>query len=729
VSIENYGRYQLLKRIATGGMAQIYLARQTGPEGFEKLLVVKRILPHLAENAEFVRMFLDEARIAARLNHPNIVQIFDLGAQDGTYFIAMEYIHGEDVRRVWKHAANRGTQMPIPLVCRVVMDACAGLDYAHKKTDAAGKPLGIVHRDISPQNILVTFEGGVKVVDFGIAKAADQATVTRSGVLKGKYSYMSPEQANGQRLDFRSDIFALGVVLHELLSGQRLFKRANDIQTLHAVTSCEVFPPSEANPEIPTDLDALVMRALAKEPAHRYQDAIQLQVALEDWLIRHRQPSSSAHLAAFMQELYLDRLDREREIGQILVEEASDVPKSSAEEEIRRVPRELGAARLDPSASTNRSTELGAPSPSDLESTLAEPSRRPSRSMDRPRTPEPVRRPLDRAEPPAPRFETNRFVRLEPGEESLAATQTTEADSEPMGEVGGTFTRRRRRRKSRAWLVVVALVALAALGAVGEQLWVRQRGAPRMGASIHISTQPPGATVFLDGRPVPGVKTPCRLPDVTPGAHALWVGLAGYIDHRSAISVPESGELTLPTVQLAPEPPPILPDKAAPRTVVLAVRSQPAGAVIALDGKPRGKTPADLDVPAEGELTLRLELAGYRTVERVVKMGPGRREEMVELEALAKERGDARIREKEREREKEHDKIADRPQGTGKVRFVVSPWAMVTCGTIALGTTPFPDRELPAGTYNCKFTNPDHGTQIRKVEVRPNALEKVLVQF
>jgi eukaryotic-like serine/threonine-protein kinase len=199
--MESYGRYQLVKKLATGGMAQIYLARQQGPEGFEKMLVVKRILPHLAENDDFITMFLDEARIAARLNHPNIVQIFDLGAQDDSYFIAMEFIHGEDLRKIWKQAERLENPFPLPLICRVIIDACAGLDYAHKKLDAAGKPLNIVHRDISPQNILVSFEGGVKVVDFGIAKAADQATVTKSGVLKGKYSYMSPEQSTGSHVE------------------------------------------------------------------------------------------------------------------------------------------------------------------------------------------------------------------------------------------------------------------------------------------------------------------------------------------------------------------------------------------------------------------------------------------------------------------------------------------------------------------------------------------------
>ncbi|MFY0568870.1 protein kinase domain-containing protein [Archangium lansingense] len=331
MSNENYGKYQLLKRLAMGGMAQIYLARQRGPEGFEKLLVIKRILPHLAENEDFVRMFLDEARIAARLDHPNIVDIYDLGAQDDTFFIAMEYIHGEDLRRVWKRAERSGQLIPVPLVCRIMIEACAGLDHAHKQKDAQGKPLGIVHRDISPQNILLTFEGRVKVVDFGIAKAADQATVTRSGVLKGKYSYMAPEQAAGQKnLDRRADIFALGVVLYELLTGMRLFKRLTDMATLQAVADCTISPPSQINPRVPKDLDPIVMKALTREPEDRYAEALQLQLALEDWLLAHQLPSSTAHVAAFMKDVYAARLAEEARLGDVLVEEADSASPAGA---------------------------------------------------------------------------------------------------------------------------------------------------------------------------------------------------------------------------------------------------------------------------------------------------------------------------------------------------------------------------------------------------------------
>src|SRR4051812_22615795 len=373
--METYGSYQLIKRLATGGMAQIYLARQKGPEGFEKLLVVKRILPHLAENADFVRMFLDEARIAARLNHPNIVQIFNLGAQDDSYFIAMEYIHGEDVRKVWKRSEQKGTVMPTHLVCRVIMEACSGLDYAHKKADQNGKPLGIVHRDVSPQNILVTFEGGVKVVDFGIAKAADQAVVTRSGVLKGKYSYMSPEQALGKKLDQRSDIFALGVVLYELLTGTRLFKRANDIQTLNAVTECNVPPPSEVDEDIPKDLDAIVLKALAKEPQDRYEYAVHLQMALEEWLLRHQLPSSSVQLAGFMQELYAERLAEEKAAGQVLVEEIDSLGKrvdSGSDEADQLGPQ----ADSSPSMKKSRSFKM-------TDAAAAAASEKPPAAMDR----------------------------------------------------------------------------------------------------------------------------------------------------------------------------------------------------------------------------------------------------------------------------------------------------------------------------------------------------------
>ena len=315
MSESNFGRYQLLKKLAAGGMAEVYLAKQQGMEGFEKLLVVKRILPHLAHDEEFVQMFLNEARIAARFNHANIVQIYDLGKISDSYFIAMEYVHGEDLGRITRKAWNMGKWIPMPLALRMVAMACEGLFYAHSKTDENGNPLEVVHRDISPQNILISFDGGVKVVDFGIARAADSVSMTKSGTIKGKYAYMSPEQAEGKPVDCRADVFAIGLVLYELLTGVRPLKRDSDIVTLQAALACEIEPPSKVA-QVPENLDAVVMKALAKRVDDRYQTAQEFQLALENYLVQKKLSASSVHVAELMKTLFADRLEEEARLGQ-----------------------------------------------------------------------------------------------------------------------------------------------------------------------------------------------------------------------------------------------------------------------------------------------------------------------------------------------------------------------------------------------------------------------------
>src|SRR5438552_5671450 len=215
------GKYKLLRLIASGGMAEVYLARQAGAAGFEKLVCLKRILPHLARDRQFVEMFLNEARLAARLDHPNIVSIYDLGEANGNYFIAMEFIDGPSLRAVHKLSAERNELLPIPEICKIISMAAGGLQYAHDLADDKGEPLHLVHRDISPDNLLVHRNGSAKVVDFGIAKAANSSSQTRTGTLKGKVAYMPPEQLRGEQLDRRTDVFALGVVLYELLTGKR----------------------------------------------------------------------------------------------------------------------------------------------------------------------------------------------------------------------------------------------------------------------------------------------------------------------------------------------------------------------------------------------------------------------------------------------------------------------------------------------------------------------------
>ncbi|HLL53987.1 MAG TPA: serine/threonine-protein kinase, partial [Myxococcaceae bacterium] len=314
MSEQSFGKYTLLKKIATGGMAEVWLARQSGIEGFQRNLVVKRILPHLADDPEFVQMFLNEARIAARFNHPNIAQIYDLGETNGTYYIAMEFIHGEDLGRLMRKAWSTGQWIARPLAIRIVAGACEGLYYAHTRTDEQGRPLKVVHRDISPQNILISFDGSVKLVDFGIAKAADQASMTKSGAIKGKFAYMAPEQAAGKVLDHRTDIFAIGLVLYELLTGVRPLKRDSEIATLQAALECAIDVPSTVA-DVPSELDPVVMRALTKASDDRYRDARQFQLALEEFLVSQRWVASSVQLSELMSTLFADRLEEEARLG------------------------------------------------------------------------------------------------------------------------------------------------------------------------------------------------------------------------------------------------------------------------------------------------------------------------------------------------------------------------------------------------------------------------------
>ena len=307
---DSFGPYQLVDRVAIGGMAEVFKAKRAGVAGFEKVVALKRILPHLSENKEFLDMFVDEAKMVAGLAHPNIVQIFDLGRIEKSYYIAMEYVHGRDLRTVMRRARDKGLRMPLDLSLRVVSQVCAALEYAHRKKDERGQPMQIVHRDVSPQNILISFEGDVKLVDFGIAKAATKASNTDRGALRGKLLYMSPEQAWGRPIDRRSDVFSLGIVLYEMVTETKPFVGAGtEVSILELVRQCVITPAREINPRVPEPLDRVIMRALAREPDERYQDAGEMQRGLERFL-RDRPPVSARDLARFL-ELLFDRAERE----------------------------------------------------------------------------------------------------------------------------------------------------------------------------------------------------------------------------------------------------------------------------------------------------------------------------------------------------------------------------------------------------------------------------------
>ncbi len=304
---ETLGRYRLLALLATGGMAEIHLARQTGIQGFERLAVVKRILPHLAKEKRFLEMFFDEARIAAQLNHPNIVQIYELGQQGEQYYIAMEYLEGESLAYLVHEARRTGRRLPFELAAGIVAQVCDGLGYAHHMLDENGQPLHIVHRDVSPQNIIVLFAGAVKLVDFGIAKAATQAHQTRVGTLKGKLAYMSPEQCRSQELDARSDVFSLGAVLWELLARRRLFKRPDEAGVIHAI-AYEPIPAIRAfHPEVPEALEAIALRALQRKPAERYPTASEMGEALHNFLRKTGAAAGPREIGAFASGVFSER--------------------------------------------------------------------------------------------------------------------------------------------------------------------------------------------------------------------------------------------------------------------------------------------------------------------------------------------------------------------------------------------------------------------------------------
>ena len=304
------GRYEVLTRLSVGGMAELFLAFVAGPGGFRKFVALKRILPAFKEEDEFVAMFLDEARISAALSHANIAQVFELGEADGDFYIAMEFIEGQDLSRVHKMAVRKGTVLPVRFSAAVVRDVCQGLHYAHHFTSPAGRPLPVIHRDLSLRNIMVTYGGATRIIDFGIAKAKGGLSSTQAGMVKGSSGYMSPEQIRGEELTGESDLFATGAVLYELLTGKRVFQGPDETSTMYKVLNDTPQPPHLLNPEVPLELSAVVMRALEKDPRRRFQTGRDMARALEHAV----KPMDEEERAAWIQANFAETMQRTREM-------------------------------------------------------------------------------------------------------------------------------------------------------------------------------------------------------------------------------------------------------------------------------------------------------------------------------------------------------------------------------------------------------------------------------
>lgn len=309
-----FGKYFLLEKIATGGMAEIYKAMYRAGGEFEKTLVIKRILPHLANDEEFITMFRDEAKLTVRLNHANVVQVFDFGRYGDDHFLAMEYVQGQNLRQVMRRCQELGATVPLPFALYCCLEVCKGLQYAHTRKDENDQPMGIIHRDITPSNILVSYEGEVKLADFGIAKAESRAGATQAGMIKGKASYLSPEQVRGKDvIDHRADVFSLGAVLWELLVGKKLFSGDDDFQIMNRISEAPILPPSTVNATVPPRIDLVCLMALERDRTKRYPNAASMQKDLARLLQEFGGNVTTVDIASFLHRLFKKEMEAEKE--------------------------------------------------------------------------------------------------------------------------------------------------------------------------------------------------------------------------------------------------------------------------------------------------------------------------------------------------------------------------------------------------------------------------------
>lgn len=698
---ERYGEYELLRLIATGGMAEIYLARHDGVAGLSRVVVVKRMLPQLAVRPDFVRMFLDEARLAAKLNHPNIVQVFNLGEVDQSYYIAMEFVDGPHLGALFALSLRQRAPLPIEQCVHVVARAADGLHYAHDIDDpATGAPLNLVHRDISPQNLLVSRHGDVKVTDFGVAKASTQQTKTRTGIIKGKVAYMSPEQCLGETVDRRTDVFALGIVLYELLTRRRLFRDKSDLLIMQKITTETVPPPSTVNKDVDAELDAICAKALARKREERFSSAGELAEALDAWLVTNSRGDPRLALQRWF----------EQHATELVVPQRDELSGSDSM-----------AHRPVPSTNPGEATSA-TPSLNSAETVM---SRGDARAVaERPETTQ--LRPDPRTEssaPEDPTAEPESYGALDGGGDQdgdddphtlrMARPEISDRNTRPVspvspgpdsdGPVEALLPRRR------LLPVAAALGAVTLLGAVALAFLFAGEGPAASavegadaGAASSVATRPPAPD------PEGGVAR-LRVETEPAGVNIV------VDDDRIVGKSPASFEHAPGTVRLAaqfPDQPPVpleLSVEAGEERVVrllakvpLEVKSTPARAKVRVGSVLKGETPylEKALITPEEDVTVRIELDGYEPVERVVRAAPG--QALVLNETLVTASAAKR---------RPPDVVRPRPAAEpGFLNMRSTPWVNVrVAGGPNLGATIFNNQKLPSGRQTLLLANPEAG--------------------
>ncbi|MBI4366687.1 MAG: serine/threonine protein kinase [Deltaproteobacteria bacterium] len=576
------GQYYLLEKIAQGGMAEIYKGLAYDLHGIKRTVVIKKILPQVAANKEFIDMLIAEAKLAVMLSHGNIAQIYDLGKAGDAYFIVMEYVEGRSLGQLMKQAMAQKQPIPLPIAMYIVAEIAAGLDYMHRRTDDRDQPLQIIHRDVSPQNIIVSVSGTVKIIDFGIAKARNTIETTDIGILKGKFAYMSPEQAEGNPIDHRSDIFSLGVILHELITGQRLFKAKDHRETLRNVRRAAIHPPSSVRADCPPELDTIIAKALAKDRDFRYAYASEMRAELLRLLHQSHPDFHPEAIVAY---------------GATLFEQPAAPPVADDD---AKTPLLI----IDHTQSAIAHAVSGAPPPAS-EYFFAFPEEEESVGGEAP--------PLE-----------GETLPTTGGEASSAAapsiTSPEESSYTPIAPAPLPVAKARFRRGIRIGAIGLAGVLLAAGGwrwwqaarpSTAAPVPVAAPASPAPPATLTIASDPPGATIYLNDRATTD-RTPATLDRLTVGTdYTIGLYLDGYRFWTTEWTAAAGASDRLDV--------PLVPDYGG-----LEVLSIPPGAAVTVDGVPIGATPLTRDkLPPGTPVTIAVEADGYAPWRETVQIAPG----------------------------------------------------------------------------------------------------------